>query len=72
MWILGLKGLTSPTEDGTTILCDHPSQVVDRILVVVVFFFMMILSVTSLELLTWASSNIFVSPCFKLSFFELP
>ena len=39
MWILGLKGLTSPTEDGTTILCDHPSQVVDRILVVVVFFF---------------------------------
>ena len=39
MWILGLKGLTSPTEDGTTILCDHPNQVVDRILVVVVFFF---------------------------------
>ena len=39
MWILGLKGLTYPTGDGTAILCDHPSQAVDRILVVVVVFY---------------------------------
>ena len=32
---------------------------------------MMILSVTSLELLSWETSDSFVSPCFKLSFFEL-
>ena len=39
MWILGLKRLTSPTGDGTGILCGHPSHEVDRILVVVVVFY---------------------------------
>ena len=32
---------------------------------------MMIFCVTSLELLSWAISDSFVSPCVKLSFFEL-
>ena len=30
MWILALKGLKSPTGDGTAILCGHPSHAVDQ------------------------------------------
>ena len=51
--------LTSPTGDRTAILCCHPSHAVDRILVVLVVFFM-IFCLTSLELLSCATSDSFV------------
>ena len=64
MWILGLKGLTSPTGDGTAILCGHPSHAV-----VVLVVFMMIFCGTSLELLSWATFRL-VSNCRSLNYLQ--